>query len=93
MTCIKKKQLLSFRIILHEKNTILKPNNGLHKNEQIPFYMKRNYFQNEWLAQNWQLPSAFDDLSVLEDENAVGVSDGRQAMRDDDRRSVDADFR
>lgn len=39
------------------------------------------------------LPSAFDDRPVIDDDDAVGVSDGGQPMRHDQRRAIRANRR
>src|SRR5262245_32646924 len=39
------------------------------------------------LAQQLVVTPCFDDRPILDDEDAIGVDDGMQAMRDHDRRS------
>src|ERR1700691_3575464 len=40
------------------------------------------------LAQELVVAAGFDDQSVLDDENAIGVHDGGEPVRDDERRAV-----
>ncbi len=39
-------------------------------------------------ADQFVVRSALDNAALVQDENLIGAADGRNAMRDDDRRSL-----